>query len=119
MPAKAVHTVSTAACIAPRYSLGRGATLGEAPMKSLLFSLLAAMGLALVASTVSAEDYPLRPIRIVVPFAAGGSVDIISRMLGDKMTMAWGQPVIVDGKPGAGGIIAANAVAKSPGDGYT
>jgi tripartite-type tricarboxylate transporter receptor subunit TctC len=88
-------------------------------MKPTLFSLVAAVGLALVAATASAEDYPVRPIRIVVPFAAGGAVDIISRMLGEKMTLAWGQPVIVDGKPGAGGIIAANAVAKSPGDGYT
>jgi tripartite-type tricarboxylate transporter receptor subunit TctC len=88
-------------------------------MRAVLFSLLAAVGLALGASTASAQDYPVRPIRIVLPFAPGGAVDIISRMLGEKMTMAWGQPVIVDGKRGAGGIIAANAVAKSAGDGYT
>jgi tripartite-type tricarboxylate transporter receptor subunit TctC len=88
-------------------------------MKPVLFFLLAAVGLALGASTASAQDYPVRPIRIVLPFAPGGAVDIISRMLGEKMTMAWGQPVIVDGKPGAGGIIATNAVAKSAGDGYT
>jgi tripartite-type tricarboxylate transporter receptor subunit TctC len=85
----------------------------------VLFLLLAAMSPALGASTACAEDYPVRPIRIVVPFAPGGAVDLISRMLGEKMTKAWGQPVIVDGKPGAGGIIAATAVAKSPGDGYT
>jgi tripartite-type tricarboxylate transporter receptor subunit TctC len=88
-------------------------------MRRLLFSLVAIASLVSGVSRVFAEDYPIRPIRIVVPFAAGGAVDFVSRMLGEKMTMAWGQPVIVDAKPGAAGIIAANAVAKSPGDGYT
>jgi len=88
-------------------------------MKSALLSLLTAAGLALGGSTASAQDYPVKPIRIIVPFAPGGAVDLISRVLGEKMNKAWGQPVVVDGKPGAGGIIAATAVAKSPGDGYT
>jgi tripartite-type tricarboxylate transporter receptor subunit TctC len=88
-------------------------------MKRLLFSLVAIASLVSGVSRSSAEDYPTRPIRIVLPFAAGGAVDIISRLLGEKMTAAWGQPVIVDAKPGAGGIVAANLVAKSPADGYT
>jgi tripartite-type tricarboxylate transporter receptor subunit TctC len=91
----------------------------EKPMRRLLVSLVAIASLASGVSRVSAEDYPVRPIRIVLPFAAGGAVDIISRLLGEKMTAAWGQPVIIDGKPGAGGIVATNVVAKSPGDGYT
>jgi tripartite-type tricarboxylate transporter receptor subunit TctC len=88
-------------------------------MKRVLLSIFTVAGLTLGGSMASAQDYPVRPIRIVVPFAPGGAVDLISRMLGEKMTRAWGQPVVVDGKPGAGGIIAATAVAKSPGDGYT
>jgi tripartite-type tricarboxylate transporter receptor subunit TctC len=88
-------------------------------MKSVLLSLLTAAGLAVGGSTASAQDYPVKPIRIILPFAPGGAVDLISRVLGEKMNKAWGQPVVVDGKPGAGGIIAATAVAKSPGDGYT
>jgi tripartite-type tricarboxylate transporter receptor subunit TctC len=88
-------------------------------MKRLLLFLVAIASLASGAPRAFAEDYPNRPIRIVLPFAPGGAVDIISRMLGEKMTAAWGQPVIVDSKPGAGGIVATNAVAKSTGDGYT
>jgi tripartite-type tricarboxylate transporter receptor subunit TctC len=88
-------------------------------MKRLLFSLIAIASMVSGVSRSFAEDYPTRPIRIVLPFAAGGAVDIISRLLGEKMTAAWGQPVIVDAKPGAGGIVAANLVAKSPADGYT
>ena len=88
-------------------------------MKRLLISLVAIASLASGVSRSLADDYPVRPIRIVLPFAPGGAVDIISRMLGEKMTAAWGQPVIVDSKPGAGGIVATNVVAKSPGDGCT
>lgn len=66
-----------------------------------------------------ARDYPNKPIRIVAGFSAGSTVDILARLSGQKMTETWGQPVIVDNRPSAGGIIAATAVARANPDGYT
>lgn len=63
--------------------------------------------------------YPSRPIHLVVPFTPGGSTDILARAIGQELTKAWGQSVIVDNVPGAGGAIGAEKVAKSPADGYT
>jgi tripartite-type tricarboxylate transporter receptor subunit TctC len=67
----------------------------------------------------SAQNYPAKPIRIVVPFVAGGAVDLLARIMGQKLSEALGQPVIVENRPGAGGNTAADLVAKSPPDGYT
>jgi tripartite-type tricarboxylate transporter receptor subunit TctC len=73
-----------------------------------------------VAVTLShAQDYPIKPIRIVVPLPPGGSNDVLARLLGQKMSEAFGQPVIVDNKPGAAGNISTDFMAKSEGDGYT
>jgi tripartite-type tricarboxylate transporter receptor subunit TctC len=66
----------------------------------------------------SASTYPAKPIHIIVTFTSGGAPDILARLIGDKLNAAWGQPVIVDNKPGAGGNIGADFVAKSPPDGY-
>lgn len=66
----------------------------------------------------AAASYPTRPIHIVVPFAPGGPNDILSRLIGQKMTESWGQPVIVDNRPGAGTVIGTELVAKAPPDGY-
>jgi tripartite-type tricarboxylate transporter receptor subunit TctC len=74
---------------------------------------------AIPASTPNAADYPARPIRYVVAFAPGGINDILARIVGQKLSDAWGQPVIVDNRPGAGGNVGAELVAKSTADGYT
>ena len=66
-----------------------------------------------------ASTFPNRPIHIVVPFPAGGPADLVSRLIGQKMTEAWGQPVIIDNRPGANTIIGAQAVARAAPDGYT
>ncbi len=80
----------------------------------------AAAGLALIAGTRSARAaYPDRPIHIIVGYSAGGGVDIVARLLGEPMKAALGQPVIVENRPGASAMIAANAVAKSAPDGLT
>jgi tripartite-type tricarboxylate transporter receptor subunit TctC len=68
---------------------------------------------------VWAQAYPSKPIRLVVPFPPGGSLDVVARAIGQKLTAAWGQPVVIDNRPGAGGNIGADLVAKSAPDGYT
>ncbi len=76
--------------------------------------------LALTVLPVSAQTaYPAKPIKIVVPFPAGGTSDVLARMLGQKMTESWGQPVVVENKPGSSGNLGADAVAKSAADGHT
>jgi tripartite-type tricarboxylate transporter receptor subunit TctC len=66
----------------------------------------------------TAQTYPSRPIRVVVPFVAGGAVDLLARIMGQKLTEALGQPVIIENRPGAAGNAAADSVAKAPPDGY-
>ena len=64
-----------------------------------------------------ATDYPSKPIRIVVPYPAGGGTDTIARLIGSQLSQRWGQPVIVDNKPGASGMRGTELVATAPGDG--
>ena len=75
--------------------------------------------MALLACPVAAQNYPSKPIKIVVPFPAGGTSDVLARLIGQKMTESWGQPVVVENKPGSSGNLGADAVAKSTPDGYT
>ncbi|MEP6655613.1 MAG: tripartite tricarboxylate transporter substrate binding protein [Betaproteobacteria bacterium] len=75
--------------------------------------------LGLCALVVWAQDYPNKPVRIIVPFAAGGPADIYARFIGQKLSESLGQPFVVDDRPGAGSIIGTDAVAKSAPDGYT
>jgi len=82
------------------------------------FALLAA-ALATAALPALSQGFPNKPVRIVVPFPAGGPTDVLTRSLADKLGASLGQPVVVENKPGAGGAIGADFVAKSPADGYT
>jgi tripartite-type tricarboxylate transporter receptor subunit TctC len=80
---------------------------------------LTAMSIAAVASQAEAQSYPNRPIRMIAPFPAGGLVDVLARAIGEELAKTLGQPIIVENKPGAGGNIGADIVAKAEGDGYT
>jgi tripartite-type tricarboxylate transporter receptor subunit TctC len=75
--------------------------------------------LALAASSASAQGFPARPVRVVVPFPPGGGADALARLMAPKLTDTWKQPVVVENKPGASGHIGAEAVAQSAPDGYT
>src|SRR5262245_8490327 len=89
-------------------------------MKRLYWALcigLVAMGF--LAHDASGQSYPSRPIRIIVPFPAGGGVDTMARIVGNKLSERIGQPVMIEHRPGAGGNIGADVVAKAPPDGYT
>ena len=90
------------------------------PSKRHLLALLALTGLGLAAhAQPAATDWPNKPIRWVVPFPPGGAMDAIARTLGEKAGKTLGQPFVIENRPGAGGNIGADYVAKQPGDGYT
>jgi tripartite-type tricarboxylate transporter receptor subunit TctC len=91
------------------------------PDRTFLKSLCAAAFLlsSPTAFPASADDYPSRPLRYLVAFAPGGINDIMARIVGEKLSQAWGQPVIVDNRPGAGGNVAAALLARTTADGYT
>src|SRR5215212_739172 len=80
---------------------------------------LFAFTLLMMASLANAQDWPSKPVRIIVPFPAGGSADLMPRIVAEKLSEKWGQPVIVDNRPGAAGNIGADAVFRAEPDGYT
>jgi tripartite-type tricarboxylate transporter receptor subunit TctC len=90
-------------------------------MKLSRRALLAAPALLPMATPLiaRAQQYPDKQIRMIIPFAAGGTTDLLARAIGQQLNEAWGQPVISDNRAGANGVIASEIVAKSPGDGYT
>ena len=73
----------------------------------------------LSALTVDAQPFPSKPVKIIVPSTPGDGSDILARSIGQKLAERWGQPVLVENRPGAGGVIGTEAAAKSPADGYT
>ncbi|HEX6634396.1 MAG TPA: tripartite tricarboxylate transporter substrate binding protein [Usitatibacter sp.] len=88
-------------------------------LKRLLARCLAVSLAALAPVAAHADAWPAKPVKIIVPFAAGGATDVVARLLGQKLNEAWGQAVVVEDRPGAGGNIGADAVAKAQPDGYT
>lgn len=88
-------------------------------LKRLIQGLATSLTLLTVAAQVQADTYPSKTIKIIVPAPPGGAIDIIARVVGDKLSAAVGQPVIVDNKPGASNNLGTDVLAKSPPDGYT
>jgi tripartite-type tricarboxylate transporter receptor subunit TctC len=89
-------------------------------MRLIAVAACAMLALACVSNGARAQaDYPNKPIRILVPFAPGGFVDVAARLVGQKLSEKWGQQVIVENRPGGNGFIAVTAAAKAPADGYT
>src|SRR5690242_16159609 len=82
-------------------------------------SILVAALVGLSSLQAAAQPYPNKPVRLVVPYAPGGAVDIVSRMAATRLSADLGQPFVVENRPGAGGVSAAGFVAKAPADGYT
>jgi tripartite-type tricarboxylate transporter receptor subunit TctC len=81
--------------------------------------LFAIAALSLTAAGAHAETFPTKPVRILVPYAAGGAVDVLARTLGQSLSKTWGQQPVIENRPGAGGIIASQALTQSAPDGYT
>jgi len=99
----------------------RASNTARGPWQRVLAQLGATLALAglLAMPPAAAQDYPTRPVKIVVPFPAGGTADAMPRMIGDFLSRKWGQPVIIENRTGAGGNIGAEAAFKSEPDGYT
>src|SRR4051795_7910481 len=88
-------------------------------MLHLITRLIVGAALAIGAVAATAQDYPTRPVKIIVPFAAGGPADVYARFLAQRLQETMGQPFVIDNRPGAGSVIGTDAVAKSAPDGYT
>jgi tripartite-type tricarboxylate transporter receptor subunit TctC len=115
----AAGTVKNAARRSNKCSQRRGTMGGTFMRRFLRRELLAGAGLALLATPAVAQDYPSRPVRIIVPFGPGGPADVYARALGQHLSDALKQQFVVDNRPGAGAVIGTDMVAKSAPDGYT
>src|ERR1700761_626342 len=108
-----------------RAKLGTTTWIGEDIMTGRLRGFLAVAFVAIAfiatnsAATRAEDAYPSRPVHIFVPYPPGGAVDIVARTLGDELSRRWGQSVVIENRPGAGGVIAEQALVQSPPDGYT
>src|SRR5499433_1372785 len=85
----------------------------------IVFAMVSALMMGTAAAQERPDAFPTRSIKIVVPFPAGGPSDVLARMIGQKMTEEWGQPVVVENRPGANAVLGAQQVAKAAPDGYT
>ncbi|MGZ8198009.1 MAG: Bug family tripartite tricarboxylate transporter substrate binding protein, partial [Burkholderiales bacterium] len=88
-------------------------------MKANVLHLCCGLVAALGPAMAEAQTYPARPVRLIIPFSAGGAADVPGRILSNRLSEALGQQVVIDNRPGAGSTIGAEAAAKSPPDGYT
>ncbi len=88
-------------------------------MRSILRLSLATLALIMGAASTLAQQYPNKPIRLIVPYPAGGATDVVARLVSERMSEDLGQQIFVENRPGAGTMIGASAVARSPADGYT
>lgn len=88
-------------------------------MSRWLQAVAAVAVMVVSAHAASAQSYPTKPVHLLVPYAAGGAVDVLARTLGEALSKPWGQSVVVENRPGAGGVIASQALVAAPPDGYT
>ena len=87
--------------------------------KLVVMAWMFAAGLLVVVPVAAQQDFPARPVRMIVPYAPGGATTIVARLLGEKLTESWGQPILVDNRPGGNAIIGSEAMVRSAPDGYT
>jgi tripartite-type tricarboxylate transporter receptor subunit TctC len=116
------HEIATAPLLVPRdddSAVIARSTATKQSRGARGLSAAIAVALAALLSPAQAQQFPTKPIRIVVPFPPGGFSDVFSRIIGKNINDSWGQQVVVDNRPGAGGNIGADIVAKAPPDGYT
>src|SRR3954453_17736113 len=93
---------------------------GEARMRRRHFGVFSlAVAIAAPGTAQAQASWATRPVRIIVPFAAGGTADVLARIMAERLTPRWGQQVVVENRPGAAGNIGAEQVARAPGDGHT
>ena len=88
-------------------------------MRGFCIARFVALAFVLCAPHAWAQDYPVKPIRFIVPFAPGGGTDLIARTIAQKLNEAWGQPVVVENRAGGTGAVGSVIVAKAPADGYS
>jgi tripartite-type tricarboxylate transporter receptor subunit TctC len=103
---------------APCVQMAQGATV-KFPRRQFLHLAAAAAAMPLVSRTANAQSYPTRPVHWIVPSAAGGSPDIVVRLVAERLSERFGQPLVVENRPGGGGNLGAEAVARAAPDGYT
>src|SRR5262245_65502081 len=89
------------------------------PRRTFLHLAAGAAALPVVTRVTRAQTYPSRPVRLIAPFAAGGNVDLVARIMGELLSQRLGQPFIIENRPGAGTNIGTEAVVRAPADGYT